>query len=140
SKSRGVTFVNARATFADSQTLNQTAADGKVSKLKFQKAILATGSSPAMPAIFEKNDPRIMDSTGALELSSIPDRLLVIGGGYIGLEMGSVYAALGSKVVVVEMLSGLLPGADRDLVRPLQKRLESAFAAIHLNTKVAALD
>lgn len=139
-KSRGINYVNARATFADSQTLNLTTADGQTSRMKFKQAILATGSSPAMPAIFQKNDPRVMDSTGALLLESLPGRLLVIGGGYIGLEMGSVYAALGSKVVVVEMLSGLLPGADRDLVRPLAKRLEGAFEAIHLNTKVDSLD
>ena len=108
--------------------------------MKFRHAILATGSSPAMPALFQKNDPRVMDSTGALDLEDIPKRLLVIGGGYIGLEMGSVYAAIGSKVVVVEMLPGLLPGADRELVRPLQKRLEGLFEAIHLNTKVESLD
>ena len=139
-KARNINYVNARATFADSQTLTLTHPDGKTSKLKFKHAILASGSSPAVPPIFQKNDPRVMDSTGALALEDIPGRLLVIGGGYIGLEMGSVYAALGSKVVVVEMLSGLLPGADRDLVRPLQKRLEGAFEAIHLNTKVDSLD
>ena len=140
SKARGVTYVNAWATFADSQTLDLKYADGKTGKLKFQHAILATGSSPIVPPLFQKNDPRVMDSTGALELADIPEKLLVIGGGYIGLEMGSVYAALGSKVTVVEMLPGLLPGADRDLVRPLQKRLEKQFAAIHLNTKVESLD
>jgi dihydrolipoamide dehydrogenase len=139
-KSRGVTWVNARATFADSTTLNLAHPDGRTSQLRFRHCILATGSSPAMPAIFQKDDPRVMDSTGALALESIPGRLLVIGGGYIGLEMGSVYAALGSKVVVVEMLPGLLPGADRDLVRPLQKKLDAAFEAIHLNTKVDSLD
>ena len=139
-KARGVTLVNAWATFADSQTLDLKYPDGSVGKLKYQHAILATGSSPVVPPLFQKNDPRVMDSTGALELADIPERLLVIGGGYIGLEMGSVYAALGSKVTVVEMLPGLLPGADRDLVRPLQKRLEKQFAAIHLNTKVESLD
>jgi dihydrolipoamide dehydrogenase len=85
------------------------------------------------------NDPRVMDSTGARELPDIPKKLLVVGGGYIGLEMGSVYAAIGSEVTVVEMTNGLLPGADRDLVKPLQKKLESQFKAIHLNTKVASL-
>jgi dihydrolipoamide dehydrogenase len=80
-----------------------------------------------------------MDSTGALELPDVPESLLVVGGGYIGLEMGTVYAALGSRVSVVEMTDGLLPGADRDLVRPLQKRLQSLFEGIHLNAKVAAL-
>src|SRR5690606_36373693 len=85
-------------------------------------------------------DERVMTSTGALELPDVPKRLLVIGGGYIGLEMGTVYAALGSKVTVVEMTSGLLPGADRDLVKPLQARLEKEFEAIHLDTKVEKLE
>ncbi|HEY3969194.1 MAG TPA: dihydrolipoyl dehydrogenase [Planctomycetaceae bacterium] len=139
-QARGVQYVNARATFADSITLNLQYPDGTTGTLKFRHAILASGSSPAMPGLFKKDDPRVMDSTGALNLDDIPPRLLVIGGGYIGLEMGSVYAAIGSKVVVVEMLPGLLMGADRDLVRPLQKRLESLFEAIHLNTKVDGLD
>jgi dihydrolipoamide dehydrogenase len=139
-QARGVQYVNARATFADSNTLALKYPDGTTGTLKFKHAVLASGSSPAMPAMFQKNDPRVMDSTGALQLEDIPGRLLVIGGGYIGLEMGSVYAALGSRVVVVEMLPGLLLGADRELVRPLQKRLEAQFEAIHLNTKVASLD
>jgi len=139
-QARGVEYVSARATFADSQTLQLAFPDGQTSQLKFRHAILATGSSPAMPAIFRKDDPRVMDSTGALELEEVPERLLVVGGGYIGLEMGSVYAAIGSKVVVVEMLPGLLAGADRELVRPLQKRLEGLFEAIRLNTKVESLD
>jgi dihydrolipoamide dehydrogenase len=139
-QARGVQYVNARATFATSQVLNLTHPDGTTSQLKFRHAILASGSSPAMPGLFKKDDPRVMDSTGALNLDDVPKRLLVIGGGYIGLEMGSVYAAIGSKVVVVEMLSGLLLGADRELVRPLQKRLDSLFEAIHLNTKVDGLD
>jgi dihydrolipoamide dehydrogenase len=139
-QARGIEYINARATFADSQTLNLQYPDGKSGALKFRHAILATGSSPVMPALFQKNDPRVMDSTAALDLEDVPGRLLVIGGGYIGLEMGSVYAAIGSKVVVVEMLSGLLPGADRELVRPLQKRLEGLFEAIRLNTKVESLD
>jgi dihydrolipoamide dehydrogenase len=92
-----------------------------------------------VPPIFQLGDPRVMDSTGALELADIPGSLLVVGGGYIGLEMGTVYAALGSKITVVELTAGLLPGADRDLVRPLQKRLEKQLTAIHLNTKVEAL-
>jgi dihydrolipoamide dehydrogenase len=139
-QARGVEYVNARASFADSQTLDLQYPDGKTGTLKFRHAILATGSSPAMPAMFQKNDPRVMDSTGALDLEEVPKRLLVIGGGYIGLEMGSVYAAIGSKVVVVEMLPGLLTGADRELVRPLQKRLEGLFEAIRLSTKVESLD
>jgi dihydrolipoamide dehydrogenase len=113
--------------------------DGSSEKLAFGKAIIATGSAPVMPPIFAIGDPRVMDSTGALDLPDVPPRLLVVGGGYIGLEMGSVYAALGSKVTVVEMTPGLLPGADRDLVRPLKARLDKTFEAIHLNTKVAKL-
>jgi dihydrolipoamide dehydrogenase len=100
---------------------------------------LATGSVPAMPKMFQIGSPRVMDSTGALALEDIPESLLVIGGGYIGLEMGTVYAELGSKVTVVELLDGLLPGADRDLVKPLEKRLREKFAAIHLGTKVVEL-
>ena len=139
-QARGVNYINARATFADSNTLSLSYPDGTTGTLRYRQAILASGSSPAMPAVFQKNDPRIMDSTGALELADIPGRLLVIGGGYIGLEMGSVYAALGSKVVVVEMLPVLLPAVDRELVRPLQKRLEAAFEAIHLETKIESLE
>jgi dihydrolipoamide dehydrogenase len=139
-QARAVKFVQARARFQGPRTLALSHPDGTTSQLKFQTAILATGSSPAVPPAFRIGDPRVMDSTGALELADIPGRLLIVGGGYIGLEMGSVYAALGSKVVVVEMLSGLLPGADRDLVRPLQRRLEGVFESIRLETKVAGLE
>lgn len=139
SKVRGVKLVAARGTFLDANTVELKHADGKIERVSFEKAIIATGSSPAVPPMFQLGDPRVMDSTGALELADIPGSLLVVGGGYIGLEMGTVYAALGSKVTVVELTSGLLPGADRDLVRPLQKRLEKQFAALHLNTKVEAL-
>ena len=90
-------------------------------------------------AAFDLPTPRMMDSTAALELPDVPESLLVVGGGYIGLEMGAVYAALGSRVSVVELTDGLLPGVDRDLVRPLQKRLEQQFAAIHLSAKLLAL-
>jgi dihydrolipoamide dehydrogenase len=138
-KMRGVKLIQARARFLDSSTLELTKPDGKTEKLAFGKAVIATGSSPVMPPIFAIGDLRVMDSTGALDLPDIPPRLLVVGGGYIGLEMGSVYAALGSKVTVVEMTPGLLPGADRDLVRPLKARLDKTFAAIYLNTKVTKL-
>lgn len=138
-KARGVTLIEAYATFVDSNTLELQKPDGSKDQLKFKHAVVATGSSPTMPPFFDIGDDRVMDSTGALALADIPKKLLVVGGGYIGLEMGSVYAALGSEVTVVEMLSGLLPGADRDLVRPLQKRLAGQFKAIHLNTKVASL-
>ena len=139
SKVRGVKLVAARGTFLDANTVELKHPDGKTERVSFEKAIIATGSSPAVPPMFQLGDPRVMDSTGALELADIPGSLLVVGGGYIGLEMGTVYAALGSKVTVVELTSGLLPGADRDLVRPLQKRLEKQFAALYLNTKVEAL-
>jgi dihydrolipoamide dehydrogenase len=138
-KARGVTLVQARATFANSNTLNLTKSDGSTEQLTFDHAIIATGSQPAMPPIFAIGDPRVMDSTGALALEDIPKKLLVIGGGYIGLEMGCVYAALGSEVTVVEALPTILAAADRDLVRPLQKRLEGQFKAIHVNTKVLSL-
>jgi len=139
-KARGVELLKGRGTFLNSDTLEVKAADGQTKTLSFDHCIVATGSQPAMPPMFALDDDRIMDSTGALELKDIPKRLLVIGGGYIGLEMGSVYAALGSEVTVVEMTTGLLPGADRDLVTPLQKRLAHQFKAIHLNTKVAKLE
>lgn len=138
-QARGVELIKARGTFEDSSTLSLAHIDGSTSTVTFDHCIVATGSLPAMPPIFDIGDARVMDSTGALELPDVPGRLLVIGGGYIGLEMGSVYAALGTEVTVVEMTSGLLPGADRDLVRPLQKRLQEQFTAIHLNTKVASL-
>src|SRR4029078_6354838 len=99
-----------------------------------------TGSVPAIPKMFQIKSDRVMDSTGALELADVPGTLLVIGGGYIGLERGTVYAELGSKVSVVELLDGLLPGADRDLVMPLEKRLNTLFGErIFLNTKVGSL-
>jgi dihydrolipoamide dehydrogenase len=138
-KARGVKLVQARARFLDSTTLELKKPDGSTQKLAFGKAIVATGSSPIIPPVFAIKDPRVMDSTGALDLPDVPHKLLVVGGGYIGLEMGSVYAALGSKVTVVEMTPGLLPGADRDLVRPLKARLDKLFASILLNTKVVKL-
>ena len=95
--------------------------------LTFDRIIIATGSRPTVVPSLKLDSPRLMDSTGALDLPDIPKTLLVIGGGYIGLELGSVYATLGTKVTVVEMMSGLLPGADRDLVLPLHKRLEKTF-------------
>ncbi|MBI1345252.1 dihydrolipoyl dehydrogenase [bacterium] len=138
-KARGVNALQGTGKFLDSHTLEVTNPLGQIVHLTFDKCIIATGSTPAVPPVFQINDPRVMDSTGALELADIPGKLLVVGGGYIGLEMGTVYAALGSKVTVVEFLPNLLAAADRDLVKPLQKRLEKQFAAIHLNTKVEAL-
>ncbi len=136
-KLRGVEFVRGRARFEDSQTIR---VEGEASAaIRFRHAILATGSRPSRIPGIEIDSPRLLDSSSGLALEDVPKRLLVIGGGYIGLEMGTVYAALGSQVTVVEMLDGLLPGADRDLVRPLHKRLESVFEAIHLETKVVSM-
>jgi len=135
-KARGVQLIQARGEFENSSTLSLKHADGSTGQLTFDHCVIAVGSRPAMPKLFDIGDARVMDSTGALELPDIPKRLLVIGGGYIGLEMGSVYAALGSRVTVVEMLPSILAGADRDLVMPLKKRLDKQFQAIHLNTKV----
>ena len=139
SKQRKVTYIQGKASLKDSTTVCVEKAAGGEENLHFDKIILATGSRPAVIPAFNIGSPRVMDSTGALNLEDIPKRLLVVGGGYIGLELGSVYAAIGSKVSVVEMTPGLLPGADRDLVAPLQKRLSGAFEAIMLNTTVTAI-
>jgi len=139
SKQRSVKYIQGRAGFENANTLRVTKADGSGESLRFDRILLATGSRPAVIPALKIDSPRMMDSTGALDLKDIPKTLLVVGGGYIGLELGSVYAALGTKVTVVEMLSGLLPGADRDLVLPLHKRLEKAFDGILLNTTVKSL-
>jgi dihydrolipoamide dehydrogenase len=139
SKQRHVEYIQGRAAFENSTTLRISKADASEVTLSFDRIILATGSRPAIIPAFKLDSPRLMDSTGALNLEDIPASLLVVGGGYIGLELGSVYAALGTRVTVVEMLPGLLPGADRDLVLPLHKRLEKMFEAILLNTTVASL-
>src|SRR5262245_36219918 len=141
-KRRNVRVINARGIFVDSQTLQLEGgnkATYESERVTFDHCILATGSVPAMPKMFKIDSPRVMDSTGALALEDIPQSLLVIGGGYIGLEMGPVYAELGLEVTVVELLEVLLPGADRDLVKPLEKRLRERFAGIHLGTKVVEL-
>ena len=134
-KARKVNFIQGCAEFMDSATLKIKSADGKDITLKFEKAILATGSRPVKLPNFPESD-RIVDSTGALQIPQIPKKFLVVGGGYIGLELGSVYAALGSEVTVVEMANGLMAGADRDLVSILEKRLKKDFKNIHLETKV----
>ncbi len=139
SKQRHVEYIQGRAAFENSTTLRVTKADATETTLNFDRIILATGSRPSIIPAFKVDSSRLMDSTGALNLEDIPGTLLVVGGGYIGLELGSVYAALGTRVTVVEMLSGLLPGADRDLVLPLHKRLEKMFDTILLNTTVASL-
>ena len=139
SKQRKVKYVQARAAFENSTTLRVTKSDSSEESLAFDRIVIATGSRPAIVPALKLDTPRMMDSTGALNLEDIPGTLLVVGGGYIGLELGSVYAALGTRVTVVEMLPGLLPGADRDLVLPLHKRLEKLFEGILLNTTVASV-
>jgi len=139
SKQRKVEYIRGRAAFENSNTLRVSKEGGGDQSLTFDRIILATGSRPAIIPSLKLDSPRVMDSTSALDLNEVPGTLLVIGGGYIGLELGTVYAALGSKVSVVEMLPGLLPGADRDLVLPLHKRVEKIFDSILLNTTVAAM-
>ena len=136
-KSKGVDVIGGRAVFEDSRTL--LVQGDEPQKVRFRHAIVATGSRPArIPGIDLASD-RVMDSTAALEVAEIPERLLVVGGGYIGLELGQVYAALGSAVTLVEMTDGLLPGADRDLVQWLARRVEKQFAAVKLTTRVESL-
>jgi len=136
-KAKGVQVVGGRGAFEDSRSIRVGGDEPQV--VRFKHAIIATGSVPSRVPGLDLEGERIMDSTAALDLPEIPERLLVIGGGYIGLELGQVYATLGSRVTVVEMTDGLLPGADRDLVQPLARRCEKLFAAIHLTSKVTAL-
>ena len=129
--------VRGRAAFADSHTVRVQ--DGEVGGIKYEHAIMATGSRPITLRGLQIDSPRVLDSTGALALQDVPETFLVIGGGYIGLEMGTVYAALGSKVTVVEMMDSLLPGVDGNLVRPLHRALAERFDAICLKTKVVSM-
>ncbi len=136
SRQRKINYVQGRAAFSDSHTLEIKRNDGETEMLSFENAVIGTGSRPsAIPGIPE-GSPRILDSTSALDLPYIPKTMLIVGGGYIGLELGTVYAALGTEVSVVEMTSGLMPGVDRDLVRILQKKAETVFNSIMLDTKV----
>jgi dihydrolipoamide dehydrogenase len=139
-KQRKVEYIQGRAALERANTLHISRTRGGEQSLTCDRMILATGSRPAMIPSLKLDSPRVMDSTSALDLSQVPETLLVIGGGYIGLELGTVYAALGAKVSLVEMLPGLLPGADRDLVVPLSKRMEKGCDSILLNTTVAALE
>ncbi|UCH83341.1 MAG: dihydrolipoyl dehydrogenase [Candidatus Latescibacterota bacterium] len=139
SKRRNIRYVRGTATFRDGHSIEIAKSDGSNETITFEHAIIATGSRPSVVPALDLKSPRVLDSTSALDLESIPETLLVVGGGYIGLELGSVYAALGSKVSVVEMLPGILPGADRDMVNVLKKRLEQKFEAIMTNTTVASM-
>lgn len=138
-KQRKIKWIQGKAVFVDSRTLRVQENNGAQQNLTFEYAIVAAGSRPAqIPGL--PSSPRILNSTTALDLDNIPQSILVVGGGTIGLELGTVYAGLGSKVSVVEMTSGLLPGADRDLVSVLEKRLNKSFTSIMLNTKVTGME
>jgi dihydrolipoamide dehydrogenase len=139
-RQRKVTVVEGVGKFESPAVLAVKTKSGKTTRIGFDYCIIAAGSSVARIPGFPYEDPRLMDSTGALELPDVPKRLLVIGGGIIGLEMACVYDALGSKVTVVELMEGLIPGADRDLIRPLEKRIQKRYEAILLKTKVATLE
>ena len=139
SKQRKVEYLRGKASFENSNTLRIAKVGGGEDSRIFDRIIIATGSRPAIIPSLKLDTPRMMDSTSALDLKDVPKTLLVIGGGYIGLELGTVYAALGSKVSVVEMTAGLLPGADRDLVLPLHKRIAKSFESILLNTTVTGV-
>jgi dihydrolipoamide dehydrogenase len=138
-KLRKVNYIQGTAAFTDARTLDIKLVKGGQETLTFEHAIIATGSRPATVPGLSLDSPRVMDSTSALDLPDIPTSLLVVGGGYIGLELGSVYAALGTKVTVVEMTPGLLPGADRDLVAFLHRRLEKTLHRILVNTRVVEM-
>ncbi len=135
-KQRGVNFVTGNGVFQDSNTIVVSGKD----KIGFDHCLLAVGSRPILPEMFDEMDPPVLDSTSALEVDKIPKKILIVGGGYIGLEMGTVYAAFGSNVTVVEMMDSLLPGVDTDLVRPLQLKLKKQFENIYLKTKVKSVE
>ena len=137
-KQRKVQVMHGTARFTSPNHLKIETADG-VKTISFDHAIIAAGSSVARIPGFPYDDPRLMDSTGALELQDVPKRMLIIGGGIIGLEMATVYDALGSKISVVELADSLIPGADRDIVKPLHKRIEKRYEAIYLNTRVTQI-
>lgn len=139
SKQRKINFVQGRASFVSSTSIEVKKEDGSSEQITFDKAIIATGSVIATIPSLQIESKRLLNSTSALDLPAIPGSLLIVGGGYIGLELGSVYAALGTKVSVVEFMDRLLPGADPDLVAPLQKRLNTAYDQIMLSSKVVEI-
>jgi dihydrolipoamide dehydrogenase len=139
SQLRKITYIQGRARFTEPTKIKISPIKGSKYSLKFDYAVLATGSRPATIPGLIIDSPQVMNSTAALDLKDIPRTLLVIGGGYIGLEMGSVYASLGSEVTVVEMMPSLLPGVDKDLVKILHKSLENKFKSILLETKVSKM-
>ena len=138
-KQRKVQVITGRGEFTSANTIRVETAEG-TKTVAFDSCIIAAGSSVAKIPGFPYEDPRIIDSTGALKLATVPKRMLIIGGGIIGLEMATVYDALGSKITVVELMDGLIPGADKDVVRPLAKRIEKRYEKILLKTKVAKIE
>lgn len=138
-KSRKVTVVRGEGQFSSTNTLTVATSDGEQT-IAFDNCIIAAGSRVTKIPVFPNDDPRMMDSTDALDLVDVPERLLVIGGGIIGLEMATVYDALGSKITVVEMQDSLIPGVDSDIIRPLLKKVQGKYEAIYLNTKVTKIE
>lgn len=137
-KQRKVTVVHGVAEFIDQNNI-QVDKGGEITRVKFEQCIIAAGSQPTEIPSFPNDDPRLVDSTGALELANVPKKLLIVGGGIIGLEMATVYDALGSEITVVEFMDSLIPGCDKDLVRGLTKIISKRYKAIHLKTKVSAI-
>jgi len=138
-KARKVTVVNGYAKFTSANTIS-IERDGETTSLSFDKAIIAAGSRVTLFPMFETDDPRVIDSTGALELKEIPQSMLIVGGGIIGLEMATVYSELGTEVTIVEFMPQIIPGADKDLVAPLQKRMQGLVKNIMTNTKVESIE
>ena len=139
-KQRKVKIVKGFGKFTSANSLVVTDEDGSTQNIGFDNCIIAAGSRVTRLPFIPWEDPRVIDSTGALELAEIPERMLIVGGGIIGLEMATVYDALGAKITVVELSPGLIPGPDRDLIRPLEKRIKAKYENIYLNTKVTAIE
>ncbi len=139
-KQRRVEVVTGFGRFTDSHTLSVTDAEGSVKSIRFEQAIIAAGSRPVKLPFIPHDDPRVWDSTDALNVQNIPSKLLILGGGIIGLEMAQVYGALGSQITIVELMDQLIPGADPDMVRPLVKRIKPKYKNIYLKTKVIAVE
>ena len=138
-KQRKVKIVHGYGKFTSTNSIEVESDDGAKTRINFDNCIIAAGSRVTKPPFIPWDDPRIMDSTDALELEEVPKRLLIVGGGIIGLEMATVYDALGAEITVVELASGLMPGADRDIVRPLERRIKRKYANIFLNTKISEI-
>ena len=139
-KQRKVEVVRGTGTFTSMNQIQVNLEDGSVKTVSFEQAIIAAGSEPVMLPFIPNDDPRVIDSTGALEIDGVPERLLVLGGGIIGLEMATVYSELGSQITVVELMDQLIPGADKDIVTPLTKRITKQYQNIYLKTKVTAVE